>query len=130
LMDWQRIRHVLVEDHEHRLVGLITHRNLLRFLADRSGSETLEGGLAVKEIMIRDPITVSPETSTMDAIRKMRSYKIGSLPVVREGRLIGIITEKDFIHIAGQMLDDSLGEEGDPVDEVIAGPGSRGTEDA
>jgi CBS domain-containing protein len=118
LMDWQRIRHVLVEDHEHRLVGLVTHRNLLRFLADRGGSEGPAESLAVKEIMIRDPVIVSPDTSTVEAVRRMRSYKISSLPVVREGRLIGIITEKDFIHIAGQLLDDSMaGELGAVVSE-------------
>lgn len=108
LMDWQRIRHVLVEDHEHRLVGLVTHRNLLRFLAEHGDPESRREEMAVKEIMVKDPISVAPETPTVEAVRIMREHRIGSLPVVRDGRLIGLITETDFIHIAGELLDDSL----------------------
>ncbi len=122
LMDWQRIRHVLVEDHDHRLVGLVTHRNLLRFLAKQSDADGPGADLAVKEIMIRDPVTVSPETSTIEAVRKMRSHKISSLPVVQDGRLIGIITEKDFIHLAGQLLDESMGGESESVVSKSAPP--------
>jgi CBS domain-containing protein len=56
---------------------------------------------------------VTPETPTIDAIHVMRKHKIGSLPVVREGRLVGLITEQEFIHIAGQLLDDSMNSEVD-----------------
>ena len=115
LMDWQRIRHVLVEDNQHRLVGLVSHRNLLRYLAEHGAAKGAgEQTTSVKHIMVRDPISVTPETKTMEAIRIMREHKIGSLPVVREGQLVGIITERDFIHIASQILDGSL-EEGAKV---------------
>ncbi len=120
LMDWQRIRHVLVEDNEHRLVGLVTHRGLLRYLtgrsseSDRSARAIDEEPVPVKDIMIRDPISVTPETPTIDAIHVMRKHRIGSLPVVRDGRLVGLITEQEFIHIAGQILDDSLEEDDEP----------------
>lgn len=108
LMDWQRIRHVLVEDHDHRLVGLVTHRSLLRFLSDHNSIDMRSIGVPVKQIMVRDPISVSPETSTVEAVKTMRRHRIGSLPVVRNGRLVGIITEQDFIHIAGQLLDENM----------------------
>jgi CBS domain-containing protein len=42
----------------------------------------------------------------------MREHEIGALPVVREDRLVGIITERDFIQIAGNLLDDTLDKEG------------------
>ncbi len=108
LMDWQRIRHVLVEDHEHRLVGLVTHRSLLRFLAQDGDRAEPREAMPVKDIMVRDPIAVTPETPTVEAVRLMRTHRIGALPVVRDGHLIGLITETDFIHIAGRLLDDSL----------------------
>jgi CBS domain-containing protein len=111
LMDWQRIRHVLVEDEQHRLVGLVSHRTLLRHMAERT--EVPEGGVPVHDIMVEDPIAVSPEMRTIDAVEKMREHKIGALPVVREDRLVGIITERDFIQIAGNLLDDTLGEKSD-----------------
>ena len=106
LMDWQRIRHVLVEDEQHRLVGLISHRTLLRHMAERT--ETPEGGVPVRDIMVDEPISVSPDRPTMEAVQLMREHQIGALPVVREDRLVGIITERDFIQIAGNLLDDTL----------------------
>jgi len=109
LMDWQRIRHVLVEDEQHRLVGLVSHRTLLRHMAERS--DVPEGGIPVHDIMVEDPISISPEMATLDAVEMMRDHKIGALPVVREDRLVGIITESDFIQIAGNLLDDSLQSE-------------------
>jgi CBS domain-containing protein len=110
LMDWQRIRHVLVEDEQHRLVGLVSHRTLLRHMAERA--ETPEGGVPVKDIMVKDPISVSPDRPTLEAVEMMREHQIGALPVVREDRLVGIITERDFIQIAGNLLDDTLEREG------------------
>ncbi len=114
LMDWQRIRHVLVEDEQHRLVGLISHRTLLRHMAERN--ETPEGGVPVRDIMVEDPISVSPERPTLEAVQMMREHQIGALPVVREDRLVGIITERDFIQIAGNLLDDTLKGELEPVE--------------
>ncbi|WP_456425073.1 glutamate-cysteine ligase family protein [Rhodocaloribacter sp.] len=111
LMDWQRIRHVVVEDNQHRLVGLVTHRRLLRYLAEKSAvsPEHAATDVPVKDIMIRNPISVSPEASNVEAIQLMRKHGVGALPVVRDGQLVGIITEGDFIRIAGHLLDDSLG---------------------
>lgn len=114
LMDWQRIRHVLVEDNQHGLVGLISHRSLLRHMAERN--EAPRGGVPVGDIMVSDPISVPPEMPTTEAIELMREKQVGALPVVREGQLVGIITERDFIEIAGQLLDESLTGDHEPND--------------
>ena len=106
LMDWRKIRHVLVEDDRHKLVGLVSHRTLLRFLADPLHAER-RSSAPVRDVMRRDPIAVAPETTTMEAVRIMRQHRIGSLPIVREGQLVGIVTESDFMDIAGKLLDDS-----------------------
>src|SRR5215216_268338 len=58
VMDWRHIRHVPVEDREGRLVGLITHRGLLRMMINRANSNTTL--TTVREIMVTDPVTVSP----------------------------------------------------------------------
>ncbi len=110
LMDWRKIRHVLVEDNAHKLVGLVTHRNLLRYISQEGGSGQGESGVPVKKIMIRNPISIAPECPTAEAIQIMRDRKISALPVVREGQLVGIITDKDFSRIAGELLDDSMVE--------------------
>ncbi len=107
LMIWERIRHVPVEDADHRLVGVITHRAVLRFLM--SGGSVRRTPVA--EIMKRDVVTVGPETATIDALRMMRKLRVGCLPVLHHDRLVGIVTEEDFMDIASKMLEDQLGPE-------------------
>jgi len=91
VMDWRHIRHVPVEDNEGRLVGLISHRDLLRLLAQGLLSRSAKE-VTVKEIMVRDLVTVAPETPALEALSIMRQRKVGCLPVVENGRLAGIVT--------------------------------------
>jgi CBS domain-containing protein len=58
--------------------------------------------------MKKDPVTVPPTMTTLRAIEIMREFGVGSLPVVSEGRLVGIVTEHDFMDIAGQLLEQKL----------------------
>lgn len=110
LMDWRHIRHVPVEDNEGKLVGLVSHRTLLRLVGQgMRGAERQP--VAVKDIMIASPHTVTPATPTLEAIELMRRHKIGSLPVVEEGnRLVGIITERDLIRVAAMLFEKHLRE--------------------
>lgn len=108
IMDWEKIRHVPVEDHAHRLVGLVSYRKLLKLLANR-GPGDLDKPIAVREMMVRDPVTISPETSTLDAIDVMKRKKVSALPITVEGRLVGIVTEHDFMRIAERLLEVELG---------------------
>jgi CBS domain-containing protein len=103
LMEWERIRHVPVEDHRHRLVGLVSYRSLLRRMA-RGESAGGRRQAAVAEVMTRDPITISPEASTLEAIELMRRHRIGCLPVVKDERLVGIVTERDFMNVAAELM--------------------------
>ena len=105
MMDWEHIRHVPVEDNDHHLVGLVTHRSLLRLMARGVDGNT---PVPVSAVMHEEVFTVPPETSSIDAISLMREKKIGCLPVVQDGKLIGIITERDFMNIAGQLLEAEL----------------------
>jgi CBS domain-containing protein/gamma-glutamylcysteine synthetase len=107
LMVWQRIRYIPVEDDRNRLVGLVSHRQLLRVLA-QGLSEVRAKPISVGEVMKRDPLTVAPETSTLRAIQIMRQNKIGCLPVVQGDRLVGVLTERDFMDIAAELLQQGL----------------------
>lgn len=109
LMEWQRIRHVPVEDHEHRMVGLVSYRALLRLLSDPEVARRAHS-ISAADIMKKDPLTVSPVMPTLRAIEIMRQYGVGCLPVVHDGRLVGIVTEHDFMEIAGQLLERKLNE--------------------
>lgn len=109
LMEWERIRHVPVEDKKHRLIGLVSYRALIRILA-RGGltGEGIKG--AVSDVMLKDLVTIHPEASTLEAIAKMRKHRIGCLPVVKAGKLVGIITERDFMNVSADLLEQKLKE--------------------
>ena len=96
-------------DHDSRLVGLISYRSLIHLLA-QGRVETDGQPVPVGDIMKKDPFTVSPETSSLEALELMRSRRVGCLPVVKDGRLVGIVTERDFMDIAGELLEEKLKE--------------------
>ncbi|MAB78242.1 MAG: hypothetical protein CMJ89_02710 [Planctomycetes bacterium] len=104
VMDWEHLRHVPVEDADGKLVGLVTHRMLLRMVGQGLGGKPV----SVREIMCPDPITTTPETPTTEAIALMRSDKLGCLPVVQDEKLVGIVTESDFIDLSTKLLDEWL----------------------
>src|SRR5204863_9213465 len=105
---WRKIRHVPVEDSQHKLVGLVTHRTILRLLARNPEAFTHGKSVPVGQIMERNLITASPSMSTLEAINLMRLHKVGCLPVVENDRLVGIVTERDFMTVAGQLLETVL----------------------
>ena len=106
LMDWHRIRQVLVEDDDHRLVGLVSYRTILRLW--RVGPAASLSELIVGDVMKRDPVSVPPDMAPLRALELMRCFGIGALPVVVDGQLVGIITEHDFFNVAGMLLLEQL----------------------
>jgi len=107
LMDRKQIRHVPVEDQEHRLVGFLSYRQILRMMAESPGRGIPET-ILVREVMDPDPLTVTPDTLTVEAIELMREKGVSCLPVVKEGRLVGIVSEREFLPIAYQLLKEKL----------------------
>jgi CBS domain-containing protein len=106
IMDWKHVRHVPVEDDEGCIVGLISHRAILREVA--RGRSISEEPAAVKDVMKLDPITAPPEMLTVEAIRIMRDNKLGCLPIVEKDKLVGIVTDHDLINVAGKLLEEYL----------------------
>jgi len=109
LMVWNNIRHVLVEDADHRLVGMVSQRALLR-LVGTYHPEQMDGPLPVSDVMTRNPVTVEPETLTVDAIDLMRRNRWSCLPVIKNGALVGVLNETQLMAIAGQLLQQKLRE--------------------
>jgi acetoin utilization protein AcuB len=91
LMQEHGIRRLPVVDAEQRLIGIVAQRDLLvaalRFLTSR---------VDVTEVMARNVVTVMPNTTLTDVARTMLERKIGGLPVIDNGRLVGMITESDL----------------------------------
>ncbi len=103
LIDWRRIRYVPVEDDKKHLVGLVTMRMVFNAYskAVNHDEDVVE---SVEDIMITNPITIHPEASIMEAMEIMGSQKIGCLPVVKNNRLVGIITEQNYMTIVARLL--------------------------
>ena len=119
LMDWRHIRHVPVEDEHGHLVGLVTHRGLLRLLS--RGSNASDGSsLTVREIMKPNPTSVSSTTPTLEAIEIMRSSKIGCLPVVDDDQLVGIVTSYDFLTATASLFKQHLAVSATSADNTEA----------
>ena len=103
LMKAREIRHLPVVDDADRLVGIVTDRDLRQIvfdpaIQDRLGevAEILEG-LTVREVMTWGVVTVKPATGIRQAARLMHEQKIGALPVVEDGRVVGMLTERDVL---------------------------------
>ncbi len=110
IMDWRKIRYMPVEDKKGNLVGLMTSRILLRHFTHDSQLDDKQA-LYVKDIMIEKPLTISPDTPIIEALDKMRTNRIGCLPVVKKKELVGVITEMDFLRITGRLLERLEGDE-------------------
>ena len=102
LLDRHRIRHLIILEGE-RLVGIITDRDIRQAsLPHPPGRPHPEGDpllelIRVGQAMTKEVITVTPETSLEHAAMLLIYHRIGGLPVVKEGRVVGIITEKDLL---------------------------------
>jgi CBS domain-containing protein/gamma-glutamyl:cysteine ligase YbdK (ATP-grasp superfamily) len=108
LMDKKKIHQVLVEDDAHSLVGLVSYRSVVRLMAEGFDRAT-DVAPAVKAVMVRDPVSVTPDTPTLAAIDLMRQHGVSCLPVVSEGKLVGVVSESDFMSIAYELLEGQLG---------------------
>jgi CBS domain-containing protein len=105
IMRLGRIRHMPVvdDDDETQLAGLVSQRDLFRSSLARAlgygtaAQQKILGMLLVKEVMTNDVITTTPETPLTDAARVMHERKLGCLPVLENGKLVGILTEGDFV---------------------------------
>jgi CBS domain-containing membrane protein len=126
LMALKRIRHLPVLRGDE-LVGVVSQRDL--FLAGVSSvlqfrQSTEKEWLAhikIAEVMTRELITIAPENDVEDAVTRMLEHKIGCLPVVSGGKLVGLLSETDLLRYLRRILQIAdvkrrIAEEGKPVE--------------
>lgn len=104
IMDWQKIRFMPVEDKQGHLVGLVSARQLIRYLINRTDGQPNQVR-TVADLMISEPVTISPDKTVMEAMRTMRKDKIACLPVVKNHTLVGIISEENFLNVTASLLE-------------------------
>jgi CBS domain-containing membrane protein len=107
IMSFKHLRHLPVVDDDRRLLGLVSHRDLLRAqISTLSGLTQAErrarqADVRIAQIMTRDVWTVEPSTLASVAGQTLLDHRFGCLPVVdAQHRLVGIITERDFLKFA------------------------------
>lgn len=91
VMEWNKVRHLPVESDSGHLVGILTNTHIDRVA--QKGKEVT--GAIVRDVMTKSVITAQIDTEITEAIRVMKKYEIGSLPVVHDHHLIGIVTIQD-----------------------------------
>jgi acetoin utilization protein AcuB len=100
-----RIRRLPVVDADDLIVGIVTRNMLEQFLARAPSPGVMKRQHSIEQVMVSPALTVAPDYPLEEAARLMVAHKIGSLPVVDEGQLIGIITETDifkqFVEVLG-----------------------------
>ena len=116
LMTWHHIHWIPVEDHAQHLVGLVTHDLLLKLYADPTRGPTEETE-KVSSIMATDIASIGPQTLTRDAIAMMYEHGLSCLPVVEHDKLVGMVTERDVMSMARELLEERLGERSPRIDE-------------
>jgi CBS domain-containing membrane protein len=108
LMRQERIRHLPVLDDDGQLAGIVSQRDLFRSALLRSlgfgsrAEDRMLDSLVVKEAMTNNPQTIGPEAPLPEAARMMVEHKVGCLPVVADGKLVGILTEGDFVALVAR----------------------------
>ncbi|HET9316950.1 MAG TPA: CBS domain-containing protein, partial [Vicinamibacteria bacterium] len=105
IMSLGGLRHLPVIS-EGVLVGIVTHRDILRaplvfYGFGASGREVLKV-LSVKEVMTREVITINANATVQEAAARLLKHKVGCLPVLERGAVVGIVTTSDLLHaVAG-----------------------------
>jgi len=105
VMRQQEVRRLPVLDEQGNMVGIVTEKDLINASPSPATSlnvyemHYLLSHLLVTELMTREIITVTPDTPLEEAARIMADHKIGGLPVMEAGRLVGIITETDIFEV-------------------------------
>lgn len=104
VMDEQRVRQLVVVDDDGALLGMVSYRALVKLVAAHRAGELGEGG-AVSECMDPDPVSVQPTTRLKDAIRIMLDHQVSAVPVLDEGRVVGIVSEHDVMRMTAGLLE-------------------------
>ena len=110
IMQREKIHRLPVEDHKGRLIGIITEKDIL--YASPSPASSLDvyemayllGKLTVQKAMTKDVLSITEDTTIEDAARIMTDNNIGGLPVMRDGLVVGIITESDLFKIFTELF--------------------------
>jgi CBS domain-containing protein len=102
VMRRRRSGSILIVDSQKRLSGIFTGRDAVRALARREDPATTR----VADAMTTNPVTITPESSAIDALRIMDDGGFRHLPVVALGKILGVVSRSDFTAVEIDRLDE------------------------
>ncbi len=92
-MRLRRIRHLVVMDGK-KVSGVVSQRDI----ADEAG----RAGRTVRDVMSSPAVTAEPDTTVREAANQLRGHTLGCLPVLEDGKLVGIVTITDLLELLGR----------------------------
>ena len=105
MMDLHCIRHILITDIQDELVGIISDRDLRQDLLLEDNFGQGKGGpqrIEVGEVMTEFPATISADSMIHQVAELFREYSINALPVLENGKVVGIVTSTDLLNVIAQ----------------------------
>lgn len=107
----RKIRHIPIVDADGKLLGIVTDRDIKRALPSpltgqlaREEYDSVLDETQLQKVMTRDPVSVPPDATLSEAVQIMFEKKIGGLPVVENGKLVGIFTQTDALALCLELL--------------------------
>jgi len=112
LIHYEKVRHLPVVE-KGKVVGIVSDRDMYKALGPKSNSNAIESNLSgtelhvipkkVQNIMRRGVISISPETLVSDAAALMAEHKVGALPVIKNDKLVGILSSTDILRVFSEL---------------------------
>lgn len=121
-MRFAKIHHLPVVDRLGKMLGMIAQSDILRaqvsVFADLSVSEdrAIKQEIQAKDVMVRDLTTVAASTSALEAARLLEGHDYSCLPVVEDDKIIGLLTDRDFLQLVIKALSQPL------TSDIVASP--------
>jgi len=103
LMKWRDLTYMPVEDKKGNIVGLLTLTDTINRLVDEQ-KKSKPKDLLVKDVMLVDPVIISPEDTIKKAIKLMKEESVGCLPVVNKKELVGMLTNQCIVKVTDRMM--------------------------
>ena len=128
IMIGKHVRHIPITDDDDHVLGLVTQRDVLAatdpgaIREAKSASHEVKSDFTLSEIMIRDVTVIHKQDSLRKAALYLQSHKYGCLPVVLDDRLVGIITDSDFIDIAINLIEQAEVSEEEAMMDIESEP--------
>ncbi|MCW8347564.1 CBS domain-containing protein [Vibrio sp. ZSDZ65] len=121
MMEALDIRHIPIIDAHKQLLGIVSQRDLLAvqesILQRLPSDQSYTLATPISDFMHVNIMTIEPRAGLRESAMYMQKHKVGCLPVVKKGELVGIITDSDFVAIAINLLE--LQEEAEPEESDI-----------